>query len=459
MHDAGVDDTHALTGGPGMESPQPVLLLSPDWGEQRSHLIPALDIVGFDALLNQFNRHAINSRVYGSTLSSIRRNLQQGWHVDHDPYKTNQILHPYQGSMYHGFARSAGLGYWQSSAYTFLGSALWEIGGETTPPSKNDQVASGIAGSFLGEPLFRMSSLVLEQGGDHPGPWRKAAAAVISPATGFNRLAFGDRFDAVFDSHDPAYFGSLELGTRGTIYQREGPATKLQRAAAIVDFSMDYGLPGKPGYSYDRPFDYFHFHVIGSSANAVQGLNTDGLLLGTRYEAGAAYRGIWGLYGSYDYLAPQLFRVSSTALSVGTTGQWRLPGSVVIQDTALLGAGYAAAGTLNATGPSDYHYGIAPQSLLGLRLIFADRALLAMTAREYFVSNVAAAARGGRNNIVRANVSLTVRIHRHQAVGIKYLWTRRDASLRGLPDVTQVSASLGLFYTLLMGPDLGVVDY
>ena len=45
---------------------------------------------------------------------------------------------------------------------TFAGSAMWEIAGEDTLPSRNDQVASGIAGSFLGEALFRMSSLVLE---------------------------------------------------------------------------------------------------------------------------------------------------------------------------------------------------------------------------------------------------------------------------------------------------------
>ena len=53
--------------------------------------------------------------------------------------------------MYHGIARSNGQGYWPSVVYTFAGSVLWEIAGETTPPSRNDQIASGIAGSFLGE--------------------------------------------------------------------------------------------------------------------------------------------------------------------------------------------------------------------------------------------------------------------------------------------------------------------
>jgi len=33
---------------------------------------------------------------------------------------------------------------------------------------------------------------------------------------------------------------------------------------------------------------------------------------GREYEKGASVRGFWGLYGSYDYIAPQIFRVSST---------------------------------------------------------------------------------------------------------------------------------------------------
>ncbi|MFL5333981.1 MAG: DUF3943 domain-containing protein, partial [Geminicoccaceae bacterium] len=85
----------------------------------------------------------------------------------------------------YGFARSAGLNYWESLVYTFAGSALWEIAGETTLPSRNDQIATGIGGTFLGEPLFRLASRVLERTDHGSGFWRELSAAVISPATGF----------------------------------------------------------------------------------------------------------------------------------------------------------------------------------------------------------------------------------------------------------------------------------
>ena len=132
-----------------------------------------------------------------------------------------------------GFARSAPIGFWESSAYTFLGSFVWEVAGETTKPSINDQVASGIGGSFLGEPLFRLASLVLEDGGDNPGFWRELGAAVLSPPTGFNRLAFGDRFKGVFPSHNPATFTRLRLGTSLTEYGAGGLGFRIERADGI----------------------------------------------------------------------------------------------------------------------------------------------------------------------------------------------------------------------------------
>lgn len=160
----------------------------------KSYLIPALEIVGFDLLLSHYNRHFNGSSDYDVTFGSIRRNLSRRWVTDNDPFSVNQFAHPYQGSLYHGAGRSTGLNYWEASALTFVGSAWWEVTGEKTPPSYNDQVASGIAGSFVGEPLFRMANLLLKGNNDVPQFWREWGAAAVSPAVGFNRLAYGSRF-------------------------------------------------------------------------------------------------------------------------------------------------------------------------------------------------------------------------------------------------------------------------
>ncbi len=107
-------------------------------------------------------------------LSTTWDHLVHGrWGIDDDNFYMNQFLHPYQGLVFHGIARSNGLNFWESSAYAVAGSFLWELAGETMPPSVNDLIASGIGGSFFGEPLFRMANLLLENSEGKPGFWRE----------------------------------------------------------------------------------------------------------------------------------------------------------------------------------------------------------------------------------------------------------------------------------------------
>jgi hypothetical protein len=427
---------------------------SPFSDASKSYAIPALEIIAFDALLNRFDKAYFGCCDFDVTSRTVRRNLRSSWVVDRDPFLVNQLGHPYQGAMYHNFARSAGLGYWEGLGYTFLASAMWEIAGETTPPSRNDQVNTGIGGSFLGEALFRTASLVLEHPGDMPKWAREATAALISPPTGFNRLAF-DRFRGIYPSRDPIYFIRGSVGFSGTTGNESGTTTtKLRRQEALVDFLIDYGLPGKASYEYTRPFDYYSLQATASSANGFENMFVRGLLVGREYEAGSRYRGVWGLYGNYDYIAPQTYRVSSTGLALGTTGQWWIDDQWRLVGTATGGIAYTAAGA-NGTGnpdpavDNDFHYGIAPQALAVLRLVYRDRAAIDVAAREYYVTRAAGASRGGHVNIARLEAALTYRVSGHHAVSLRYLFNERDASFPDAGDRSQRRGTLGVFYTYL----------
>ena len=48
------------------------------------------------------------------------------------------------------------------------------------------------------------------------------------------------------------------------------------------------------------------------------------------YRWGDHYRGLWGVFGGYDYLSPQIFRVSTTAISFGTVAQWWLARKIAL---------------------------------------------------------------------------------------------------------------------------------
>ncbi len=447
----------------------PTSALSWETGAGKSYLIPALEIPGFILLLNGYARLAYpnemsgGKKTYDTNLSTFWDHVVHGpWGVDQDAFAVNQFDHPYQGSMYYGFARSAGLNYWESLLYTNAGSFLWETYGENTPPSINDQFGSGIAGSFFGEALFRMASLVLEGDGGKPGFWRELGAAMISPPTGFNRLAFGNRFKPVFSSHDPAIFWRLRLGgSLNSDLNDQGGSSTINRSEVTADYSMAYGLPGKPGYSYTRPFDYFHFEFtsVSTADNPFDNVMIRGLLLGKDYEAGNAYRGVWGLYGGYDYISPHIFRVSSTSVSLGTTFQWWLSRAVALQGSLLGGLGYAAAGNVTQLGERDYHYGVAPQGLLALRLILGDRAMFDLTERAYYVTGFGGSEPGGREIVNRLNMGFTFRIFGRHALGIQYIASIRNAHYPDRADSHQTVGTVSLVYTLLGNTRFGAVEW
>ena len=264
----------------------------------------------------------------------------------------------------------------------------------------------------------------------------KCGGAVVSPAL----------------THDAAYFSRLELGDAYSVKQELGnSSTEYKSNAVQADFSIDYGLPGSPGYAYTRPFDYFNFATTLSSANGIENVLTRGLLVGKSYEAGPDYRGVWGIYGSYDY---------STALSIGSTAQWWLADSLSLQGTAMAGVGYAAVGTTRGSASDrDYNYGVAPQALIALRLTHGDKLSLDLTGREYFVSSVASGTSGGHDNILRGDASLTYRIAKQQAVTIKVLGNRRDAHFVNPGTQEQTQVTVGIFYTLLGQDRFGTVDW
>ena len=424
-------------------------------GGDSSYLLPAIEITASNVLVHLAGRQVIDDGTFAVTAQSIRRNLRGPWVIDDDPFQINQLLHPYSGAMYHDIARSSGLNYWQATVYTFAGSVFWEIVCEATPPSRNDQITTSIAGPFLGESLFRVSRLLLDRRNGPPGAWRKIAAIVISPPAGINHLMFGDRFDPAVRDVGPALDIRAQLGVGTTLTGHQPGVSALNRM--LFGFSVEYGLPGKAGYAHVEPFDHFIFDGTVSTANGFESLSSRGLLVGKDYQAGATAHGVWGLYGSYDYLAPEVFSLSSTALSFGTTEQSWLSTSMTLHSTALVGLGYASTQSADGSADRGRRYGVAPQALLGLRLIAGSRASLDLTLREYFVSDLTPVSRVEHDRIFHGDVALALRLAGHHAFGVKYSLARRRTSHPDLPRSTQERGTLGVFYTYLGSRGFGAV--
>src|SRR5438876_126187 len=97
----------------GPTSPDRVLPGEPPL--RKNYWIPALEIPTFLFLLNQADRQIYPNTVYETTPDTFKEHFLHGhWHYDDDPFTINQAGHPYQGATMFGFARSAGLNFWES---------------------------------------------------------------------------------------------------------------------------------------------------------------------------------------------------------------------------------------------------------------------------------------------------------------------------------------------------------
>src|SRR5262249_8094979 len=215
--------------------------------------------------------------------------------------------------------------------------------------------------------------------------------------------------------------------------------------------------------------DYFNFELTLDTTNVVESLFSRGLLFGTDYGAGPRFRGIWGVYGLYDYVAPTIFRVSSTAGAFGTTAQWWLSHSDALPATALAGVGYAAGGVIHGSGVTtpgpmgegqrSYHYGVAPEAVLAMRLLWGDHAALDATGRAYYISGLGATESTGSETIDRVDLALTVRVHGRHAITIRFAESSRDGRYAQRPDSHQRVATFSIGYTLLGNTRFGDVDW
>jgi hypothetical protein len=254
-------------------------------------------------------------------------------------------------------------------------------------------------------------------------------------------------------------FGRLQLGASNPSSSNVGPSLATRRREVAADFALEYGLPGKEGYTYHKPFDYFLFSARVSNVNGLESLTSRGLLFGAPYSPGHNLRGIAGLYGSYDYLSPQLFRIASTGLSLGSNVQWWLAEGLALQGHVSAGIGYTSTGTIRPSAGRQYNYGFAPQSTLGLRLILGDRLSLDLDTHAYFDGKVASAETGSTDRVLRGDAAVTYRVHGPHALTLKYLTSRRRFSFPNVLETQQRYDSVGLYYSYQPSYGMGAVKW
>jgi hypothetical protein len=356
-------------------------------------------------LWSNYNRLSGTKEWANVTPASVRTNFTSRWVLDDNEYYVNQMGHPYQGSFSFGAARSAGLGFWASSAYPFAFSALWELAGETERPALNDQITTTVGGIVLGEVLYRASDWIR---GDGRSLWRQAVATLLSPVSTVNRT--------VVAGGDPEPPGPVRLsaGVGALASTAFDPSTG--GVVPSFDLKLTHGIPGSPGWRYDRPFDHFDTELLyAASPDPVFSLRARGLVVGREFAEVPSGGGLWGLWLSFDLLGPGSRRVSTSALGVGATGRWALGPALTVEGTAVGSAVLlGASGVTTPVGDRSYRFGPGAQGVLETSLTLGDRFRAGLDLRPYLV--VAAGEPGGRDLLLEGEATARWRIWGHHAL-------------------------------------------
>ncbi|MFV1986883.1 MAG: DUF3943 domain-containing protein [Gemmatimonadota bacterium] len=242
-----------------------------------------------------FNRFASDDSTAVLSLESWGRNIREGFEWDHDNFKTNMFAHPIHGNLYFNAGRSNGYNFWESAAWAWGGSFMWELFGENNRPAINDWIATAVGGIAIGEIFHRTSRTIWDNSATGTErALREIGGFIINPMGGASRLFRGEMVK-VGENPEDRYPGSVQSYLRGGWrYVSEGGGADASNGSTF-QFGFGYGDPFE---EYEKPFEAFELDA------SVYGKNEDSSLGFVRIRAG-----LWGTEVAETSSAKHVFRI------------------------------------------------------------------------------------------------------------------------------------------------------
>jgi hypothetical protein len=415
-----------------------------------------LEVVGLNLGVWALDRYVLDRDYARVGFSSWAYNFRHGFIFDPDTFGMNFFSHPYSGANYFNAARSLGLNFWQSVPYTFGGSLLWEMFAENQQPSVNDLVMTTSGGVLLGEMLFRLSSLVLDDtatGAARVG--REALALLIDPVRGLNRLIYGDAFrtSSVNRQFQPPVHGAF--GFRGYYVSETSKLSDL-RFSPGVEFEFIYGesTPFQPARG---PFDlmFLNTSIRHIRSKIVFNLNAYALLYGNEFFTVTGQRHLLGFFQNFDFINNELIELGGSSLTAGIDSTYPLGSGLDLRVTAQLGAMLFGASNNKYTQVEerDYNYGLGSVGKFDIWLNHRRLGRLNFRWGHYQIYTIEAAAlAGNESQDVLTVVSLKYGLTFWKNMGLRLEYTRfsRKLTFEGRPgyetDLSQLGGSIVIFF-------------
>ena len=387
------------------------------------------------------------------SFASWATNLENPWQWDNNKFLNNQFSHPYHGSLYFSAARVNGYNFWQSIPWAFGGSLMWEWFGEAWAPSPNDLWNTSLGGITLGETLYRLSNLTLDnQATGSERTWREIGATLINPVHGFNRLIDGRMNDINENPPDwrPTKIQALlDVGYRKTHGENSlGVTEDLDQP--YVEISLFYGDQVED--LNKKPFSAF------SLTASLGGNSGEASTLSNLYSRGnlASYvlkrneSSLHQLAGLmiYQYVSLPTIEFGGQGFSGGLVSRWG-PQTGTRLYTELLTTFMPIAALQSdhfiTEEGRDYDYGVAFGGRAEARAVFRDRAWIRFQSNYLWLPVMS----GFNGDHTQATLGLEGRyvFGRRLGAGFAGTWYHRQSDYDTLDDVSRDGTQYRVFGT------------
>jgi hypothetical protein len=408
------------------------------------------EMVLFNLIMTLYGKYIMNPEDNGFdvTFKTIKENLKNGFEWDDNSFSANNFRHPYQGSLYFGGARSNGYDFYQSSMFAFAGSWLFEYMGEAHHPSINDWINTAVGGITLGEGLYRLSDMVLDNRATGSGrAWRELGGFALSPMRGLNRFITGEAFEVHANPPDrfPGDFGgSFRLGMRTLSEENLWTAASSK---AFLAFDVTYDNPFE--VIGGEPFDHFSFGMRINFNNRPHGIGeivSEGMIYGKEVNRTETTHHILGAFLHFDYIDNEAYTYGGQSLSASflskfkATERFRALTSMHAQ-YILLGA--AKSDYFNLSG-REYDYGPGVGYKVGADFWLDRWEFLSLWHQGHWVRSVNGNRAQHYVNFTRAKIEFPIR--GFIGAGVDYVLYIGDRNYRDFSDVYARNPELRLYF-------------
>lgn len=406
---------------------------------QPNYLRTNLQVAGFIGGLWSYDRYVTRQPWAVIGTNSIKANFQHGFEWDRGEFGMNQILHPYSGNLYYSAARANNLSFWQSAAYTAGGSLVWELFMENHYPSRNDMITTTLGGIALGEVLYRLSNLCIDESAIGWNRFsREALATVISPMNGLNRWLDG-RMQQPGKFRDPSRL-SVTFFAGGNSEQAH-QHYKMMQPHFLVGVQMEYNELFQD-VTQRKPFDYFKIDLAAMAYrnNTIPLVHVMGHVFGREIEADHLTV-LGGSFLQYDFTNTDLMKLSTTSIGPGVEIRSRL------QNVHEFKFGFHA--QLIAMGGIDspYHvermdYNLGPGYALITSLQYGHHSGLMVNFKgsRHVINNVQGA--DGSETVHMGTAGVDIPLYKSLRYGVAYSYYHRADQYDNHPDTNDYSDML-----------------